>query len=148
MLQRRHGDAVGGPYVAVHLRRRDFLYSHREKVPSLASAARHIRSALSQYNLTSVFVATDAPTEGFAPHHPHVCMSVVMKPMMILVFNSLPPAVKQRLWHVVYAHMHVPLLQCSIIWYWAKAVMHCTWEGNASVALHLTCRSLLTPVLC
>ena len=49
----------------MHLRRRDFLYSHSDKVPSLKSAARQIRSALAQYNLTSVFVATDAPAEGF-----------------------------------------------------------------------------------
>jgi len=64
MVQHDHGDAVGGPYVAVHLRRRDFLYSHGDKVPSLKAAAQQIRSALARYNLTSVFVASDAPAEG------------------------------------------------------------------------------------
>ena len=64
MVQRQHGDAVGGPYVAVHLRRRDFLRARSEKVPTLETAAQQIRSALERYNLTSVFVATDAPTEG------------------------------------------------------------------------------------
>ena len=73
MVQRRHGDAVGGPYIAVHMRRRDFLYSHSDKVPSLETAARHIRSALARYNLTTVFVASDAPAEGLC-HIVHVCL--------------------------------------------------------------------------
>lgn len=63
-VKRKHGIAIGGPYVAVHLRRRDFLYSHKEEVPSLKGAALQIERALLQHNLTRAFVATDAPDEG------------------------------------------------------------------------------------
>ena len=63
-VKRKHGIAIGGPYVAVHLRRRDFLYSHKEEIPSLKGAAEQIERALFKYNLTAVFVATDAPDAG------------------------------------------------------------------------------------
>jgi hypothetical protein len=64
VVQRKHGHAVGGPYVAVHLRRRDFLYSHKKTVPSLDGAAEQIESALLRYNMDTAFVATDAPPAG------------------------------------------------------------------------------------
>lgn len=63
-VKRKHGIGIGGPYVAVHLRRRDFLYSHKEEIPSLKGAAEQIEKALLRHNLTAVFVATDAPDEG------------------------------------------------------------------------------------
>ena len=62
--QRKHGDAKGGPYLAVHLRRRDFLYAHKEDVPSLKETAAQIEKALKENKLKTVFIATDAPTEG------------------------------------------------------------------------------------
>ena len=96
VFQRQHGDAVGGSYVAVHLRRRDFLYSHHDRVPSLESAARQIRSALARYNLTTVFVATDAPSHGqhqFASLFASVIVRVTrtMSLFLYTVFRSTPP---------------------------------------------------------
>ncbi|XP_060040487.1 GDP-fucose protein O-fucosyltransferase 2 [Erinaceus europaeus] len=54
------GSARGGPYLAVHLRRKDFVWGHRKDVPSLEGAVRQIRSLLRSHGLASVFVATDA----------------------------------------------------------------------------------------
>ncbi len=64
-MTRNHGEAVGGPYVAVHLRRRDFLYGHSERVPSLLGAANQTRDILKKYDLKTVFVATDAPLSEY-----------------------------------------------------------------------------------
>ena len=58
------GIALGGPYVAVHLRRRDFLYGHSGHVPSIEGAAHQLKRLLIRKNLTTLFVATDAPNEG------------------------------------------------------------------------------------
>ncbi|OWK50581.1 GDP-fucose protein O-fucosyltransferase 2 [Lonchura striata] len=57
------GTALGGPYLGVHLRRRDFVWGHREDVPSLQGAVKKIYSLLEMLNLEKVFVATDAVEE-------------------------------------------------------------------------------------
>uniref|UniRef100_A0A1A9WFX2 GDP-fucose protein O-fucosyltransferase 2 n=1 Tax=Glossina brevipalpis TaxID=37001 RepID=A0A1A9WFX2_9MUSC len=54
------GQAVGGPYLAVHLRRADFLYGRETTTPTLKSAALQIKYYLQQLNLNTVFLATDA----------------------------------------------------------------------------------------
>ncbi|CAN0125821.1 unnamed protein product [Bubo scandiacus] len=54
------GTALGGPYLGVHLRRKDFVWGHREDVPSLQGAVKKIRSLLEMHKLEKVFVATDA----------------------------------------------------------------------------------------
>ncbi|XP_011809628.1 PREDICTED: GDP-fucose protein O-fucosyltransferase 2 [Colobus angolensis palliatus] len=54
------GSALGGPYLGVHLRRKDFIWGHREDVPSLEGAVRKIRSLMKIHRLDKVFVATDA----------------------------------------------------------------------------------------
>ncbi|XP_013395968.2 GDP-fucose protein O-fucosyltransferase 2 isoform X2 [Lingula anatina] len=64
-MRRKHGDALGGPYLSIHLRRRDYLYAHKEEVPSLLYAAEQIKSGLEKHKLKTVFVATDAPKEEF-----------------------------------------------------------------------------------
>lgn len=56
--------AVGGPYLSVHLRRRDFLRGRPKEVPSIGSAANQIKAMLNNLQLTTVFVATDALQEG------------------------------------------------------------------------------------
>lgn len=58
------GTALGGPYLGVHLRRKDFIWGHREDVPSLEGAVVKIRSLLEMHKLEKVFVATDAVEEG------------------------------------------------------------------------------------
>ncbi|XP_059542675.1 GDP-fucose protein O-fucosyltransferase 2 [Myotis daubentonii] len=54
------GSSLGGPYLAVHLRRKDFIWGHREDVPSLEGAVKKIRSLMKTHGLDKVFVATDA----------------------------------------------------------------------------------------
>ncbi|XP_045708581.1 GDP-fucose protein O-fucosyltransferase 2 isoform X1 [Phyllostomus hastatus] len=56
----RLGSSLGGPYLGVHLRRKDFIWGHREDVPSLGGAVRRIRSLMESHGLRRVFVATDA----------------------------------------------------------------------------------------
>lgn len=58
------GTALGGPYLGVHLRRKDFIWGHREDVPSLHGAAKKIHSLLKTHNLDKVFIATDAVEDG------------------------------------------------------------------------------------
>ncbi|ESO06363.1 hypothetical protein HELRODRAFT_64107 [Helobdella robusta] len=62
-MKRKHGDALGGPYLAAHLRRRDFLYGHQDKLPSMKAAAQRINEILDDLHLKKVFVATDASGE-------------------------------------------------------------------------------------
>jgi hypothetical protein len=62
-FQARSG-VSGGPYMCVHLRRKDFLWGRPKQVPSIAGAARQIRAHLEQLELTTVFVATDSPLKG------------------------------------------------------------------------------------
>lgn len=64
LIQRNHGDALGGPYIAVHMRRKDFLHGHKNEVPSIAWAAHQIRDLLTATHLQTVFIATDAPYTG------------------------------------------------------------------------------------
>ena len=52
--------------MCVHLRRKDFLWGRPKQVPSIVGAAKQIRTLLEQLDLTTVFVATDAPLEGNA----------------------------------------------------------------------------------
>lgn len=58
------GSSLGGPYLGVHLRRKDFIWGHREDVPSLDGAVRKIRSLMKAHQLDKVFVATDAVRKG------------------------------------------------------------------------------------
>ncbi|OXB61472.1 hypothetical protein ASZ78_010228 [Callipepla squamata] len=57
------GTALGGPYLGVHLRRKDFIWGHREDVPSLHGAVKKIHSLLEMHKLKKVFIATDAVEE-------------------------------------------------------------------------------------
>ncbi|XP_062817655.1 GDP-fucose protein O-fucosyltransferase 2 isoform X2 [Anolis carolinensis] len=57
------GTAIGGPYLAVHLRRKDFIWGHRSDVPSIQGAVKKIHSLLKLHKLERVFVATDAVVE-------------------------------------------------------------------------------------
>lgn len=64
LLQVKLGSALGGPYLGVHLRRKDFIWGHREDVPSLEGAVKKIRSLMKTHQLDKVFVATDAIRKG------------------------------------------------------------------------------------
>ncbi|PVD37980.1 hypothetical protein C0Q70_00582 [Pomacea canaliculata] len=64
-MKRKHGEAKGGPYLAVHLRRADFVQVRGQDVPSLKHAAKQLKSLLKKHKLTKVFVATDAPEQEY-----------------------------------------------------------------------------------
>lgn len=66
--QAKPDSAKGGPYLGVHLRRKDFIWGHREDVPSLKGAVKKIRSLMKKHKLDKVFVATDADDEGSDTH--------------------------------------------------------------------------------
>ncbi|XP_006008222.1 GDP-fucose protein O-fucosyltransferase 2 [Latimeria chalumnae] len=60
------GTALGGPYLGVHLRRNDFIWGHREDVPSIKGAVKKIKSLLEENKVEKVFVATDADEEDLS----------------------------------------------------------------------------------
>ena len=62
--KKQEGSAKGGQYLAVHLRRADFLYARAKQVPSLDGAVEQIKNILKEQKLDVVFLATDASKEG------------------------------------------------------------------------------------
>ena len=52
--------ALGGPYLSIHLRRQDYVKARPKHVPSLEHAARQVCHHLLRLNLSIVFIATDA----------------------------------------------------------------------------------------
>lgn len=62
-MKRKHGEAKGGPYGAIHLRRKDYLYAHSKEVPSLENAAKQAAKFMDKYKLKKLFLATDAKTD-------------------------------------------------------------------------------------
>ncbi|XP_034950312.1 GDP-fucose protein O-fucosyltransferase 2 [Chelonus insularis] len=63
--EKRSRDAIGGPYLAVHLRRQDFLTGRANSVPTLKNAASQLTKKMKKLKLTKLFVATDAPNSEF-----------------------------------------------------------------------------------
>ena len=55
----------GGPYLGVHLRRKDFVNSRSRDIPSLEGAAEQLQARMKQMNLKKLFVASDMPTTEF-----------------------------------------------------------------------------------
>ena len=53
----------GSMFVGAHLRRKDFLYSHRGTVPSMKGVIDQLRIILEEQKLNKVFVASDAALE-------------------------------------------------------------------------------------
>ncbi|XP_023725442.1 GDP-fucose protein O-fucosyltransferase 2 [Cryptotermes secundus] len=70
--EKAHSDVTGGPYMCVHLRRKDFLWGRPKQVPSIRGAAKQMKVHLEQLGLTTVFVATDAPLEEFEELQRHL----------------------------------------------------------------------------
>lgn len=69
------GKALGGSYLCAHLRRGDFLYGREKTTPTLKSSALQIKYYLQSYNLSTVFLATDATAfeiknlKSYIPRH-------------------------------------------------------------------------------
>nr|CAD7453551.1 unnamed protein product [Timema tahoe] len=55
----------GGPFLSVHLRRKDFLWGRAKDIPSLKFASVQIEKLLRGLALVKAFIATDAPQEEF-----------------------------------------------------------------------------------
>ncbi|XP_057322650.1 GDP-fucose protein O-fucosyltransferase 2 [Microplitis mediator] len=64
--------AIGGPYLAVHLRRRDFLTGRSESVPTIKGAGSQLIEKLEELELDTVFVATDADNEEYKELKKHL----------------------------------------------------------------------------
>ncbi|RWS30061.1 GDP-fucose protein O-fucosyltransferase 2-like protein [Leptotrombidium deliense] len=62
-MKRNHGDAIGGHYLAIHLRREDFAKSRPKDVPSLNCATEQIVYFARKFDFEKVFIATDASNE-------------------------------------------------------------------------------------
>ncbi|VDL80030.1 unnamed protein product [Nippostrongylus brasiliensis] len=54
-------NAVGGDFLCVHWRRRDFLRAHGKELPSIDGTAKQVTDLLKRTGVSSVFLATDAP---------------------------------------------------------------------------------------
>ena len=59
-MKRHSGQALGGPYLGVHLRRQDYVQARPKHVPSLEHAARQICHHSARLNLSTIFIASDA----------------------------------------------------------------------------------------
>ncbi|XP_078490161.1 fut13 protein [Ciona intestinalis] len=56
-------DAIGGPYIAAHVRRKDFLYARKEYVPSIKQVAKVLSEKMKEYKVDKVFIASDGTKE-------------------------------------------------------------------------------------
>ena len=60
---------LSSPYLAVHLRRSDFLYSRQKDNPhTMIEVARQLKDLLVRYSLTAIFVASDARADDAEFH--------------------------------------------------------------------------------
>jgi peptide-O-fucosyltransferase len=64
-IQDYERNAIGGPYLGVHLRRGDFVRVRSNQIPTLKYAAKQIRALLRELKLNTTFIATDASDEEF-----------------------------------------------------------------------------------
>lgn len=62
--KKKEGSAEGGPYLAVHLRRGDFLYAREKFVPTLDAAVKQIKTIMGKQKLDRVFLSTDSTEDG------------------------------------------------------------------------------------
>lgn len=62
----------GGPYACVHLRRKDFVHSRGDQIPSLKGAADQLVKKLDKHNLKKLYVATDAPSGEYEELKRHI----------------------------------------------------------------------------
>ncbi len=75
-MKRHRGHALGGPYLGIHLRRRDYVKARPGYVPSLEHAARQVCHHLLRLNLSLAFIATDTDEneiDELRQHAHHIC---------------------------------------------------------------------------
>lgn len=73
------GSALGGPYLAMHMRRGDFAYAHKETVPSIAEVGKEIAKRLKEYKLKKVYLSTDGTDEGIMNEYKSLCLQLRME---------------------------------------------------------------------
>ncbi|CAG0920989.1 unnamed protein product [Notodromas monacha] len=84
------GAARGGPYLAVHLRRNDFLEGRKSRTPSLPKAAERIRRELQRLELKKVFIATDGSGADVG------ALRELLEPeFQLFVFTGTPERIKK-----------------------------------------------------
>ena len=54
---------AGGPYIAAHVRRKDYLYARPAAVPSIKNVAKKLNDLVKKYKVKKVYVASDATPE-------------------------------------------------------------------------------------
>lgn len=67
-MKNMEGDALGGPYLAVHFRRKDFAYYHDDLVPDVECAAKQINFAASNLldkHLRKIFLSSDSDPDEY-----------------------------------------------------------------------------------
>ncbi|XP_047122240.1 GDP-fucose protein O-fucosyltransferase 2-like [Schistocerca piceifrons] len=64
-MEKGFSEAHGGPYLCVHLRRKDFVWARAKDVPSIKGAAQQISELLKNLEFDTVFIATDARKQEF-----------------------------------------------------------------------------------
>ncbi|KAL6262215.1 hypothetical protein P5V15_007311 [Pogonomyrmex californicus] len=72
-------NAKGGPYLAVHLRRRDFVIAHKASVPTIMDTALQLQKNMDKLGLSLLFVATDAEQNEFEELKSYLPQYKVMK---------------------------------------------------------------------
>ena len=77
--EKEQRQAKGGPYLAVHLRRKDFLWGRSKEVPDLQFAADQLEALMDENELKTIFVATDAPKPEFAELKTHLSKFKVIR---------------------------------------------------------------------
>lgn len=85
--EKQYRAAKGGDYLAVHLRRADFLYGREKTTPTLQSAAIQIKDKLNAQNLSVIFVASDCTGNEFND------LKHYLKPHRVLKFK--PESIEQ-----------------------------------------------------
>lgn len=77
--EKNRRDARGGPYLAVHLRRRDFVMAHKASVPTIKDTAVQLQNKMDKLGLSALFVATDAEQNEFEELKSYLPQYKVMK---------------------------------------------------------------------
>ena len=72
--------ALGGPYIAAHIRRKDFLYARKDYVPSLKKVASVLKSKMEEFNVTKVFIASDGTEKDMKELKKLLPQMVMFKP--------------------------------------------------------------------
>nr|8AY1_A Chain A, GDP-fucose protein O-fucosyltransferase 2,Spondin-1 [Caenorhabditis elegans]8AY1_B Chain B, GDP-fucose protein O-fucosyltransferase 2,Spondin-1 [Caenorhabditis elegans] len=55
--------AIGGPYLGIHWRRRDFLYAKKAQLPTIPGTAKILQDLCKKLDLQKIYLATDAPDQ-------------------------------------------------------------------------------------